>query len=66
MARGRAQERALNRPSSWKKQDPDIRRGISNPKMIMDDISDDADASLEKNDERLLAESQKKKKKKKY
>ena len=42
-----------------------IRRGISNPKMMMDDISDDADASLDKNDERLLAESQEKKKQKK-
>ena len=57
MARGRARERALNRPKQLKNQDPDIRRGISNPKMMMDDISDDSDASLDKNDERLLAES---------
>ena len=62
LARGRTRERALNGPKQLKNQDPDKRRGISNPKMLMDDISDDSDASLDKNDERLLAESQGKKK----
>ena len=68
-ARGRARERALSGPKQLESTFVDklaekeatkipTKEEVSQiQKMIMDDISDDSDASLDKNDERLLAES---------
>ena len=44
-------------PSSWKTKIPTKEEVPQIQKLIMDDISVDSDASLDKNDKRLLAES---------